>query len=141
MATFVLVHGGWCGGWIWRPMKKLLLAAGHRVHTPTLTGLGERSHLQSTDIDLNVHIADVENLVKWEDLSDIRLVGHSYGGFVITGVASRMPDAIWKLVYIDAYTIDNGQCPFDVMHGAQNLVDKAEKKRRRYGRTARCFSY
>lgn len=102
MATFVLVHGGGHGGWCYRKVAGLLRAAGHAVFTPTLTGLAERSHLVSPAVDLDTHITDVVNLLAWEDLQDIILVGHSYGGMVITGVADRAADRIAELVYLDA---------------------------------------
>ena len=102
MATYVLVHGGGHGGWCYRKVARLLRAAGHEVFTPTLTGLAERSHLVSPSTDLETHIADIINLLVWEDLQDIILVGHSYGGMVITGVADRAADRIAELVYLDA---------------------------------------
>src|SRR5271154_7543097 len=89
MASFVLVHGGGHGGWCWSRLAPLLRAAGHQVYTPTLTGLGERSHLVTPDTDLDTHIADVVGVLKFEDLTNAILVGHSYGGMVITGVADR----------------------------------------------------
>jgi len=91
--TFVLVHGGWHGGWCWRRVADLLRRQGHTVFTPTPTGLGERSHLMSRDINLDTHITDVVNLFKWEDLNDAVLVGHSYAGWVISGVVEQMPPA------------------------------------------------
>jgi pimeloyl-ACP methyl ester carboxylesterase len=102
MATFVLVHGGGSGGWIWRRMLPYLRGAGHEVHTPTLTGSGERAHLLRPDTDLETHIEDVLAVLKWEDLNGVILVGHSYGGMVITGVADRAPGRIRRLVYLDA---------------------------------------
>ena len=92
MAVYVLVHGAWCGGFIWRNVADGLRGAGHRVFTPTLTGLADRSHLLGPQIDLQTHVDDVVNLIKWEELTDIILVGHSYGGMVITGVADQLPD-------------------------------------------------
>src|SRR5580698_6932911 len=100
MSTFVLVHGVWHGGWCYKRVAVLLRKAGHEVYTPTLTGLGERSHLMSPTIDLDTHITDVVNVIKTEDLSDIILVGHSYGGMVVTGVADALPDRIRSLVYL-----------------------------------------
>ena len=106
--TFVLVHGAWHGGWCWRRVADLLRAHGHKVFTPTLTGLGERSHLLHPGIDLSPHVTDVVNVIKWERLNDIVLVGHSYGGCVISGVAEQMPDAIGSIVFLDAFLPENG---------------------------------
>jgi len=115
MATFVLVHGAWHGSWCWKRVRKLLQAEGHDVHTPTLTGVGERSHLISPQINLDTHVADVMNLIRWEELSDVVLCGHSYGGCVITGVADRVPDRLRALVYLDAFILENGQSLHDVL--------------------------
>jgi len=109
MATFVLVHGAWHGSWCWKRVRKALQAQGHEVFTPTLTGIGERSHLLSQAVNLETHIADVENLIRWEDLSNVILCGHSYGGCVIGGVADRVPERIQALVYLDAFILDSGE--------------------------------
>jgi pimeloyl-ACP methyl ester carboxylesterase len=114
MATYVLVHGGGHGGWCYQPVARRLRAAGHEVHAPTLTGLGERSHLLHPGIDLDHHIQDVVQLLHYEDLSEVILMGHSYGGMVITGVADRALDRIGKLVYLDAANPVNGQSLVDV---------------------------
>lgn len=111
--TFVLVHGAWHGGWCWRPLAMLLQAQGHRVTTPTLTGLGERAHLASAGINLDTHIADVVAHIRGEELREITLVGHSYGGFVVRGVADRIPDAISDVIYLDAFVPDNGEAVLD----------------------------
>jgi len=108
MANFVLVQGAWIGGWYWRSTAQALRKAGHEVYTPTLTGLGERIHLMSPSIDLDTHVADIVNVIKQEDLSDIVLVGHSYGGMVVTGVADLLPDKVKSLVYLDAFVPNNG---------------------------------
>ncbi len=114
-STFVLVHGAWAGGWIWRDMAERLRALGHRVYTPTLTGLGERSHLISPEINLTTHALDVANLIKWEELSGVVLVGHSYGGMVISGTAEKVPEgAIRSIVYLDAFVPGNGQSLADL---------------------------
>ncbi|MEA2679624.1 MAG: hypothetical protein QOK03_1346 [Candidatus Binataceae bacterium] len=99
MSTFVLVHGAWHGGWCYKPVARLLRNAGHEVYTPTLTGLGERSHLMSPTIDLATHVKDIVNVLRWEELSDVVLAGHSYGGMVITGVADLVPTkfARWSI--------------------------------------------
>jgi pimeloyl-ACP methyl ester carboxylesterase len=115
MATFVLVHGAWHGSWCWKRVRKALQARGHDVFTPTMTGVGERSHLLSPHVNLDTHIEDVVNLIRWEELSDIVLCGHSYGGCVITGVADRLPDRIGALVYLDAFVPEDGQSLFDVL--------------------------
>lgn len=108
MTTFVLVHGGWQGGWAFRPLAGILRASGHSVHVVTLTGLGERSHLAAFPINLETHIADVANTILWEDLTDIVLLGHSYGGMVVTGVADRLADRVATLVYLDAVVPEDG---------------------------------
>jgi pimeloyl-ACP methyl ester carboxylesterase len=100
--TCVIVHGAWGGGWDWKHVDQLLTADGCNVYRPTLTGQGEHSNLASTNIDLDTHIQDIVNVIVWEDLHDVVLVGHSYGGMVITGVADRVPCRILRLVYVDA---------------------------------------
>ena len=122
MATYVLVHGGGHGGWCYQRVARLLRAAGHEVYTPTLTGLGERSHLLSAAIDLDLHITDVVQVLHSEDLHDVILVGHSYGGMVITGVADRAADRIGGVVYLDAATPVNGQSLVDVAGPVINAV-------------------
>ncbi len=114
MATYVLVHGGGHGGWCYQRVTPLLRAAGHEVSAPTMTGVGERSHLLSRDVDLDMHIRDIAAVLHFEDLRDVILVGHSYGGMVITGVADRTSDRVGRLVYLDAATPVNGQSLVDV---------------------------
>ncbi len=114
MATYVLVHGGGHGGWCYQRVARLLRDAGHDVYTPTLTGLGERSHLLGPAVDLSLHIEDIVAVLRTEDLHDVILVGHSYGGMVITGAADRAVDRVAKLVYLDAATPVNGQSLRDV---------------------------
>lgn len=112
--TFVLIHGGWCGGFIWRGVADRLRARGHGVFAPTLTGLADRSHWLSPKIDLTMHVLDVVNLIKWEELSDIVLVGHSYGGMVISGVAEKVSQGtIRSIVYLDAFYAQSGQSVVD----------------------------
>jgi pimeloyl-ACP methyl ester carboxylesterase len=111
--TYVLVHGAWHGGWCWKRVTPLLRAAGHEVYTPTLTGLGERAHLGGMDTNLDVHIQDVLMTIQAEELSDIILVGHSYAGMVVTGVADRIPSLIKHLVYLDAFVPENGKSLVD----------------------------
>lgn len=101
MATFVLIHGGIQGGWVWKRVIALLRAAGHEAYAPTLTGCGERAHLLTRDVGLETHVQDVLNVFEYEDLRDVILVGHSYGGTVVTVVADRAPDRIAHLVIVD----------------------------------------
>jgi pimeloyl-ACP methyl ester carboxylesterase len=114
MATYVLVHGGGHGGWCYQRVARLLRAEGHEVLTPTLTGLGERAHLLSPKVDLDLHVEDIVAVLRSEDLRDVIVVGHSYGGMVITGVADRAADRVGCLVYLDAATPTNGQSLRDV---------------------------
>ena len=108
MATFVLVPGFWLGGWAWRVVAEPLRAAGHTVYPVTLTGLGERVHLGGPQVNLDTHIADVVNLVRYEDLHDVVLAGHSYAGTVIAGVADQTPERIARLVYVDTWPLPDG---------------------------------
>jgi pimeloyl-ACP methyl ester carboxylesterase len=110
MTSLLLVHGAWHGGWCYRRVENLLRANGHTVFTPTLTGLGDRSHLFRGDLDLDDHVADVLQLIYYEDLDDIVLVGHSYGGMVVSVVADRAPEKIRTLVYLDAFVPEEGKC-------------------------------
>lgn len=107
--SFVLVHGAWHGGWCWRRVADRLTAKGHYVLTPALSGVGERSHLKPEDIDLTTHVNDVVGEIKWRDLNDIVLVGHSYAGMVITGVAEQLHERIGAIVYLDAFLPGDGQ--------------------------------
>jgi pimeloyl-ACP methyl ester carboxylesterase len=113
MSTFVLVHGAWHGGWCYKRVAQQLRKAGHEVYTPTLTGLGERSHLMSRAVNLVTHVQDIVNVFRWEELSDVVLCGHSYGGMVISGVADEVPEKIRALVYLDAFVPENGQALAD----------------------------
>ena len=115
MSTYVLVHGAWHGSWCWKRVRRILRERGHDVFTPTLTGVGERSHLLSPQVTLDTHIADVFNLIHWEELEDVVLCGHSYGGCVISGAADRISERIGALVYIDAFVLENGQCLHDTL--------------------------
>lgn len=114
MATFVLVHGAWHGGWCWSRVAGALRAAGHEVHSPTLTGLGERAHLGGPAIDLDTHIADVCGVFEAEEIGRAVLCGHSYGGMVITGAADRLAARIGAIVYLDAVIPEDGQSMFDI---------------------------
>jgi len=108
--TFVLVHGAWHGGWCWRDVRELLQKSGARVFTPTLAGLGKREHLTAVhDVGLATHIQDVVNLIYYEELENVILVGHSYAGLVVTGVADKLGDKISELIYLDALVpVDGG---------------------------------
>jgi pimeloyl-ACP methyl ester carboxylesterase len=124
MGTYVLVHGAWGGAHGWRKVRPLLQQAGHRVFTPSLTGLGERAHLATPEVNLSTHIQDVSNTIWFEDLTDIILVGHSYGGMVVTGVADRMPERIQHLVYLDAFLPADGQSLDDMVgRGPRDSTD------------------
>jgi pimeloyl-ACP methyl ester carboxylesterase len=129
MATFVLVHGAWHGSWCWKRVRKKLLNLGHDVFTPTLTGIGERSHLLSPQVNLDTHIDDIVNLMRWEELTDVVLCGHSYGGAVITGAADRMPARIRTLVYLDAFLLEHGQSVHDALPATHrdNQLDLATR--------------
>jgi|SRR5690242_16179024 len=119
MATFVLIHGAWESGWVWKAVEQHLRAARHDVFRPSLTGLGERSHLLSSAVDLEMHIADILNLIKWEKLQNVTLVGHSYGGMVATGVADRAYERIGSLIYLDAFMPKNGQSLLELIRAKQ----------------------
>jgi pimeloyl-ACP methyl ester carboxylesterase len=114
MATFVLVHGGGHGGWCYQPVARILRSQGHEVYAPTLTGLGERQHLLSPAVDLDMHITDIVKVLQFEDLKNVVLVGHSYGGMVITGVADRATERVGHLVYLDAATPNDGESLVDI---------------------------
>jgi pimeloyl-ACP methyl ester carboxylesterase len=109
MQVYVLVHGAWAGSWAWMRVADRLTSKGHRVFAPTLSGLGERSYLAGSSINLTTHINDVVNEIRWKDLSDLVLVGHSYGGFVITGAAEEIGERIASIVYVDAFIPSDGQ--------------------------------
>jgi pimeloyl-ACP methyl ester carboxylesterase len=112
--TFVVCHGAWSAGWSWKKMHPIMQARGHRLVTPTYTGLGERAHLAHPGVDLDTHITDIVNVLFYEDLRDVVLVGHSYGGMVSTGVADRARDRVARLIYLDAFVPDDGQCLYDL---------------------------
>ena len=130
-APIVLVHGGWRGGWSWRRVADRLGMAGHPVFAPTLTGLGDRSHLFSPAIGLSTHIRDIVNLIEWEGLDNVVLCGHSYGGMVITGVAERLHSRIKSLVYLDAFLPGAGASLFDQLPDAmrQGFLEAAKTLR------------
>src|SRR3982074_716523 len=113
-----MIHGAWHGSWCWKRVRDLLTAEGHRVFSPTLTGLGDRCHFLSRDVGLDPHIMDVVNLLIWEDLRDIVLIGHSYGGIVVRHVADRLPDRVRSLVYLDASIPEDGKSAADYLPDA-----------------------
>lgn len=123
--TFVLVHGAWGGGWQWHKVDRLLAAQGHQVYRPTLTGLGERVHLASPEITLTTHINDIANVIVWEDLRDVVLLGHSYGGMVITGVMERVPDRIKRVIFVDALVPDDRESLYDAFGNAPTAEQTA----------------
>jgi pimeloyl-ACP methyl ester carboxylesterase len=131
MATFVIVHGAWGGGWSWNKfVAPLLRQAGHQAYAVTLTGLGERAHLASPTVDLDTHVQDVVNVLFYEDLRDVILVGHSYGGMVITGVADRSPERLRLLVYLDAAVPGDGESISDAFgtDRRRELTERAERE-------------
>ena len=129
MATYVLVPGAFAGGFYWRPVARLLRDAGHDVYTPTLTGVGERVHLAHPDVDLDTHIQDVVGVLDCEDLGDVVLVGHSYAGTVITGVAGRVPERLWQLVYLDARVPRDGESQLDNVNPKARAAAEAAVQR------------
>lgn len=112
--TILVAHGAWSAGWVWKKMHPLMTAAGHRLITPTQTGLGEREHLATPAVDLETHIQDLLGVIKHEELNDFVLLGHSYGGMVATGVADRVPERISQLIYLDAFVPRDGQSLLDL---------------------------
>jgi pimeloyl-ACP methyl ester carboxylesterase len=133
-SAFILVHGAFHGGWCYQKVAARLTVPGWQVHTPSLTGLADKSHLLSPDINLQTHINDVVNLVKWEGLERVVLCGHSYGGMVITGAAEVLGDRVWGLVYLDALVPTAGRSMFDYTGPElRALFDQlAEKSNRLY---------
>jgi pimeloyl-ACP methyl ester carboxylesterase len=126
MSTIVVVHGAWGGAWAWRKMRARLRGRGHELFTPTLTGLGDRAHLLSPQAGLGMHIADVVAAIEFEDLRDVMLVGHSYGGMVVTGAANRLPGRIAKLAYLDAFVPKDGECVYDLLPPA--MVEQTQQR-------------
>jgi pimeloyl-ACP methyl ester carboxylesterase len=126
MATIVVAHGAWSAGWAWKKMRPLMREAGHELFVPTYTGLGEREHLLSRDVGLDTHIDDVLGVLEYEDLREVMLVGHSYGGMVATGVADRARGRIARLVYYDAFVPRDGQSLMDLQPpgGRERLMER-----------------
>jgi pimeloyl-ACP methyl ester carboxylesterase len=125
-ATYVLVHGAGHGGWCYQRVARLLRAQGHEVHTATLTGLGERSHLLTPDTCLETHVTDVVSLMEHEDLHDVILAGHSYGGIVITGAADRALDRVGQLVFLDAAILYHGESLASVTPAIGGMYEEVE---------------
>jgi len=119
--VLVSVHGAWAGGWQMKKVVPLLAARGYEVHCPTLSGLGERFHTATPDIGLETHIQDIVNYIRFADLRQVILLGHSYGGMVITGVADRIPERIARLIYLDAFVPEDGESAFDTRRGLPDL--------------------
>jgi pimeloyl-ACP methyl ester carboxylesterase len=130
MAIFVIVHGAWSGAHAWRWVRPLLRDAGHEVFTPCLTGLGERTHLATERVDLDTHIGDVLGVLEFEDLQDVTLVGHSYGGLVVTGVADRSPQRMTHVVYLDAEVPRDGESEMDLLAPADRSAYEASARLR-----------
>ena len=122
MTTFVLVHGAWHGGWCWARVRTRLFRMGHEVFTPTLTGLGERSHLLDKNVDLDTHVEDILGVFRWEGLDDVVLCGHSYGGLPVTVVAERLPEKIRSLVYLDAHVPEDGKSMADYVNAERRAA-------------------
>jgi pimeloyl-ACP methyl ester carboxylesterase len=125
MATIVLAHGAWSAAWAWKKMRPLMARSGHSFFAPTYTGLGERAHLANPSIDLDTHIEDVLGVLQFEDLSDVVLLGHSYGGMIATGVADRARARIAHLIYLDAFVPQDGQSLFDLVPEEQAQRQRA----------------
>jgi len=125
--TFLVCHGAWSAGWVWKKMHPLMQAAVHRLVTPTYTGLGERAHLANPSVDLETHIEDILNVIKYEDIGDIVLIGHSYGGMVATGVADRARDRVAQLIYLDAFVPRDGQSLLDLNEPARQSMRELAK--------------
>ena len=115
MAVFVVAHGAWSSGWAWRKMRTLMRDAGHDFFTPSYTGLGERHHLASRAVSLSLHIEDIVNVLEFEDLRDVVVIGHSFGGLVATGVADRARDRVARIIYLDAFVPEDGQSLMDLV--------------------------
>ena len=125
--TIVIVHGAWGGAWAFKKVEAMLRQKGFEVYRPQLTGQGDRVHLARPDIGLNTHIEDVVNTILYEDLRDIILVGHSYGGMVISGVADRVPDRIKRLVYLDAMVPNDGESVQNIFGRGNDFIARMTK--------------
>ncbi|HEX5367939.1 MAG TPA: alpha/beta fold hydrolase [Dehalococcoidia bacterium] len=123
MTTYVLVHGAWAGAWVWHDVRPLIWRAGFEVYTPSLSGQSERIHIGGPHINLTTHIEDVKKLIEFEDLSDVVLVGHSYGGMVITGLADLIPQRLKHVVFLDAFMPKDGESVMDIASGFEYTVE------------------
>ena len=128
MPDIVVAHGAWSAGWAWKKMRSRMAARGHTLWTPTYTGLGERAHLASPEVNLSTHIDDVVAVLEMEDLTDVVLIGHSYGGMVATGVADRAPERVARIIYLDAFVPENGQALIDFLpqQARQRMLDSVK---------------
>ena len=126
--SVVLVHGSCHGGWCWNKIIPFLRKYNHEIYTPTLTGLGERSHLLNESINLSTHIEDIVQVFEYQDLYEVFLIGHSYGGIVISGVAEKIPDRIKSMIFLDAYIPHNGKSAFDLIPGLRGIYDQRSLK-------------
>ena len=131
MTTYLLCHGAWSGGWMWRRVAKILRDEGHDVYTPTYTGLGERVHLLTPEVGVHTHIQDIRNVIHYERLDNFVLVGHSYGGMVVTGVADKEWKKISRLVYLDAFLPEDGQSTHSMAGPERSLGDQTARSPRR----------
>ncbi|HZD34382.1 MAG TPA: alpha/beta fold hydrolase, partial [Nitrososphaeraceae archaeon] len=129
MTKYVLVHGSCHGGWCWKKLIPLLNRNGHNVYTPTLTGLGERSHLVNKSVGLDTHILDIVQLLEYEDLDEVILVGHSYGGLVIGGVTEKVSHRVRRLVFLDAYIPQDNKSAFNIIPGLETIYMERRLKK------------
>ena len=130
MATFLVAHGAWSSGWAWKKVRPLLRERGHELVTPSYTGLGERAHLATPTVGLETHIRDILNVLFYEGLSDVVLIGHSDGGMVATGVADRAPERPRHLLYLDAFVPRDGRSLFDLLPRTPGLACRRERDRK-----------
>ena len=135
MATLVFVHGGWGGSWCWRDLARMMRAQGHKVYAPTLSGVAERGQIPPETVNLSSHIAEVAGLLAFEELTDVILIGHSYGGMVITGVADQAPDRVAGMIYFDAFLPTDGQSLHDLAPPATIAAHRAAAKAHDGGRS------
>ncbi len=129
MATILLCHGAWSAAWAWRKLRSLMVAAGHDFHAPSYTGLGERAHLSHPGLTLSDHVADIQGILRAEEMSDVVLLGHSYGGMVATAVAALAPGRVARVIYLDAFVPRSGQSLFDLIPAKQSarMITEAAK--------------